>query len=237
MHKRISVVIPTLNEEKYIGSLLDDLYKQSRKPDEIIVVDALSKDATKKIVKKKKTITFIEMKPGIAAQRNKGGETAAGDMLFFFDADVRLQKNFIQQSLREFEKKQLDIACPKYVPFNSNIIIILIYQFFNFLFWSGQYIFPSGAGSCILMKKSTFVKGKGFNKKYIFDDIELIRRYAKNYRFGMLSQAVYVSDRRFRKEGIIKTLMQYLFLSLFFLTNNFKHANRVKYKFGNYSSS
>lgn len=237
MHKRISVVIPTLNEENYIGSLLEDLYKQTQKPDEIIVVDALSKDATKKIVKKKKAIKLIEMKPGIAAQRNKGGEIASGDLLFFFDADVRLQKNFIQQSLREFEKKQLDIACPKYIPFKSKTIILGIYQFFNLLFWLGQYLFPSGAGSCILMKKSIFVKGKGFNNKYIFDDIELIRRYAKKYRFGMLSQSAYVSDRRFRKEGTIKMLIQYLFLSLFFLTNNFKYANRIKYKFGNYSSS
>jgi glycosyltransferase involved in cell wall biosynthesis len=48
---RLSVVIPALNEEHYLGQLLLDIQHQSRRPDEIIVVDAGSTDATVHIAK------------------------------------------------------------------------------------------------------------------------------------------------------------------------------------------
>ena len=43
---RLSVVIPALNEERHLGQLLSDIQRQSQRPDEVIVVDAGSRDAT-----------------------------------------------------------------------------------------------------------------------------------------------------------------------------------------------
>ena len=43
---RVSVVIPALNEERRLGRLLSDIQRQSRRPDEVIVVDAGSCDVT-----------------------------------------------------------------------------------------------------------------------------------------------------------------------------------------------
>ena len=48
---RMSVVIPALNEEHHLGQLLSDIQRQSQRPDEIIVVDAGSCDATVRIAK------------------------------------------------------------------------------------------------------------------------------------------------------------------------------------------
>ena len=45
----MSVVIPALNEERHLGQLLSDIQRQSRRPDEVIVVDAGSSDATFRI--------------------------------------------------------------------------------------------------------------------------------------------------------------------------------------------
>jgi glycosyltransferase involved in cell wall biosynthesis len=48
---RVSVVIPALNEERHLGHLLSDIQRQSLRPDEVIVVDAGSSDATACIAK------------------------------------------------------------------------------------------------------------------------------------------------------------------------------------------
>ena len=47
-----SIIIPTLNEQNYIGNLLNDLTLQTYKDFEVIIVDGKSKDDTKKIVDK-----------------------------------------------------------------------------------------------------------------------------------------------------------------------------------------
>ena len=49
---KVSVIIPTLNAEKFIGNLLKNLIKvQTLKPDEIIVIDSSSQDKTVEIAK------------------------------------------------------------------------------------------------------------------------------------------------------------------------------------------
>jgi len=47
-----SVIIPSLNEEKYLGRLLDSIQQQHLKPAEIIIADAHSKDRTREIARK-----------------------------------------------------------------------------------------------------------------------------------------------------------------------------------------
>ena len=42
----LAIIIPTLNEEHFIGRLLDSLIKQTVRPKELVVVDAFSKDKT-----------------------------------------------------------------------------------------------------------------------------------------------------------------------------------------------
>ena len=49
---RLSVVVPVLNEERHLGLLLSDIRCQSQRPDEIIVVDAGSSDATVRIAER-----------------------------------------------------------------------------------------------------------------------------------------------------------------------------------------
>ena len=73
---RLSVVIPALNEERHLGQLLSDLQRQSRRPDEIIVVDAGSTDATVDIAKRSQGVVVLHGEPPIARGRNLGGFSA-----------------------------------------------------------------------------------------------------------------------------------------------------------------
>lgn len=234
MHK-VSIIIPTLNEENHITELLADLNNQTFPPHEVIVVDAESTDNTVSLIKKFKNVTLYSANPNPAGQRTLGGKKAKGDILFFLDADVRVQKDFIEEVLHQYNKKKFALACPFYIPYKSNWIIYFMYIFFDSIFYLTQKFLPSGAGSCIIVTKKVFKESDGFDTKLRFDDIEFIRKTTWNKPFSYLTIPLYVSDRRFKKDGTIKTFCLYLVLSLFFITNQFEMANVIDYKFNHYT--
>lgn len=85
--KKISAVIITLNEEKYIGGLLSDLDFA----DEIIIVDSFSTDNTENICKTFPKVTFIQHQfENFSAQRNFAIEQASHDWILFLDGDEAL---------------------------------------------------------------------------------------------------------------------------------------------------
>ena len=91
---KISVVVPVLNEEQSIRALLDGLLRQTRLPEEIVIVDAGSTDATPHIVEEYKAqsdrvrlIRELNALPGRG--RNVGAANATHEWLAFIDAGVR----------------------------------------------------------------------------------------------------------------------------------------------------
>ncbi|MFA9289205.1 MAG: glycosyltransferase [Weeksellaceae bacterium] len=233
--KSVSVIIPTLNEATALPYLLEDLQKETEYIKEIIIVDAMSTDDTVKKAKQYSKVTVITSEiRSPAHQRSLGGKKATGEILVFMDADVQLPIKGLEKLINKFIDKNLDIACPYYSPLSSNLIIKMIYAFFNLLFFVFQKLSPSGAGSCIIVKRELFEKLDGFNQKMTYDDIEFIRRASRNGKFGMLSEKVFVSTRRFEKYGILRTTVQYVLLSLFFVLGMFRLANIMKYEFAKY---
>jgi glycosyltransferase involved in cell wall biosynthesis len=145
---RLSVVIPALNEERLLGQLLSDLQRQSRRPDEIIIVDAGSTDATVDIAKRSKAVV-LQGEPPIARGRNLGGFSAKGDLIIFLDADIRLPETFFEDFVSEVERRGLDIACPRYLPYDSTLAIRAIHAFWDATLRAFEGTLPSGAGHCI----------------------------------------------------------------------------------------
>ncbi len=230
----MSVVIPVLNEERYIGTLLSDIVGQTRKADEVIIVDAGSTDDTVSVARRFPGVALLTGSPPVAVGRNLGARSARGDVLIFFDADVRLQRGFFEGFLEEFEEKRLDVACPSYVPYRSTPAVRSIHAFFNLLFALSEKLLPSGAGHCIAVRREVFRESWGFDPTLKFDDIELIRRLSKGRRFGIVAQRVYVSDRRYREHGVPRMFSKYLLMSLLFALGKYRWANRIDYEFGNH---
>ena len=228
----LSVVIPAFNEERHVGLLLSDVFGQTRRADEVIVVDAGSEDGTVSVVERFPGVVLLNGSPPVAKGRTLGGRRAGGDVLIFLDADVRLPEGFFEGILEEFETRRLDVACPRYVPHHSTPAIHGVHAFFNLLFKSVEGLLPSGAGHCIAVRGEVFRESRGFDPTLKFDDIELVRRLAKGRRFGIVAQRVYVSDRRYREHGVPKMLLRYLLMSLFFALGKYRWANRIEYEFG-----
>jgi glycosyltransferase involved in cell wall biosynthesis len=80
---RLSVVVVTLNEEDRIRECLESVAWA----DELIVVDAESRDKTATIAREVTDHVFVRPWPGFAAQKNFGLEQASGDWILSLDAD------------------------------------------------------------------------------------------------------------------------------------------------------
>lgn len=91
----ISVIIPALNEEKYIGATLESIKICLGKSVEIILVDNGSSDRTVEIAKEHGASTIIERNITIAGLRNLGAKSASGNVLVFIDADVSMHTSWL----------------------------------------------------------------------------------------------------------------------------------------------
>lgn len=88
----VSVIIPTLNAEKHISHLLTQLYSQSIKPDEILVIDSSSDDKTVAIAEScgVKVITIDRKDFDHGGTRNLAAKQVRGDILAFLTQDAIL---------------------------------------------------------------------------------------------------------------------------------------------------
>lgn len=231
----ISVVIPALNEEQLIGETILAVLSQTVPVRQILLVDGGSTDATVTVASAFTSVEVIRSAPPVGRQRQAGLERAVGDLVFFLDADTLPDRDFVSECIREMERRKLRIACPWYKPVPSSPGIGLVYFVFNVLFAALQRFLPSGAGSGIVVDRRLALEAGGFRDDLVYEDIEFIRRAARKGRFGTLKARLGVSDRRFRRFGVIRTLGKYLALSFFFTFGLFKQAGVVSYPFADYA--
>ena len=107
---KVSVIIPTYNEETVIKICLDSLLKQSIKDFEIIVVDDGSTDKTKEIIpeiKNNQIKIYSQNHKGPGAARNRGVENAKGEILVFIDADMEFDKDFLMKLIEPIGKNKI----------------------------------------------------------------------------------------------------------------------------------
>jgi glycosyltransferase involved in cell wall biosynthesis len=236
MLMRTSIVIPTLNEENYVGFVLSDIARQTRKADEMIVVDGRSQDATSSVVERFPWVDLLIGAPPVANQRNLGGRKASGDILVFLDADVRLSETFLEDFLERIEQRNLDIACPLYMPYRSTLLIKVIHAYVNVVFVALQKVIPSGAGHCIAVKREVFQQSPGFDPTLkLGEDVALVRKLSKGHRFGIVAKQLFVSDRRYKEEGVSRMLTKILLLSIILTFGKFGWANRIDHEFGSHA--
>ena len=97
-----SVIIPALNEDKYIASCLKSILAQTVPPAEIIVVDNGSTDKTVEIAEKLADRVIIIPDVGLAALRQAGADAAKNPIIVSTDADTTHPDFWLEKLLRHF---------------------------------------------------------------------------------------------------------------------------------------
>jgi glycosyltransferase involved in cell wall biosynthesis len=231
---KISIIIPTLNEEKNLERLLSNIRKQNFNDYEIIVSDADSTDNTIEIAKK---YNAKVVKGGNPAQgRNNGAKASSGEFLYFFDADVLIPKNFLKKTYNEMQKRYLDLATCEIRPISNLTIDKVLHNLVNMYIKLNQYSDPHAPGFCILVTKRLFFRVNGFDEKLkLCEDHDFVKRASKLSNFRVLdSSHIRVSVRRLKKEGRFNLAKKYMLVELYRMFNKRVDKNIVKYEFANF---
>lgn len=211
----LSIIIPVLNEEKYLPTLLTDLSRQTYTDFEVVVVDGRSKDRTVEKANHfahrlpKLTILNSDLS-NVCHQRNLGAAAASADLILFMDADNRLPTYFLQGIKYRLDLTDPDIfttwICAEENSSNSLAIATIINLYFDLQKGTDN---PPTIEAMLGFKKEVFNKLKGFNPKLAINEGNDIVRKAikKGFHFELFRDPTYsFSLRRLRKQGTIRMI-------------------------------
>jgi glycosyltransferase involved in cell wall biosynthesis len=229
--KKFSLIIPVFNEEKYISDLLLSLAKQSYESFDVTIVNDDSEDRTVEIIENLKPRlpyhTKVIQNPkrlGISKARNKGARQANGKYLVFFDADGKIDPDWLEKAncyldlnqsltalggINLFTRKELSIF--KKLFYNIHGILSYIFiLFYQIIFRSPNFL----SGNNLVIKGKNFLECGGF-PDLVAEDVFFTKTLRKDYpKKNSLkltpSLKVYYSPRRFEKHGYVKTVWEWI---------------------------
>jgi glycosyltransferase involved in cell wall biosynthesis len=223
-----SIVIPALNEEHYLPSLLLDLSDQAFRDFEVIIVDANSEDQTickaQQFENKFAAFTILASNQrNVSHQRNLGAQKALADWLIFLDADNRLPSHFLQRIRCFVAARRADFLSTWFEADSQKIKDRVIAIFRNIAI----EIYKNTPSPLILeafvcAKKKAFLNLGGFNETIPFrEGSDLLKRAcAREMKFDFLRAPKFIySFRRLRKQGTMKALRNTALIEIARLTN------------------
>jgi glycosyltransferase involved in cell wall biosynthesis len=232
---KISIIIPTLNEEQMLPKLLDSIKAQDFDDYEIIVSDAKSKDSTREIAERYGCKVVDGGLP--AAGRNAGAAVARGDFFFFLDADVIIPQGFIRNVYEEMQDCYYDLATCEIRPLSDYRLDKVLHRMINLAVILNLRVDPKAFGFCIFVTKRLFERVGGFDETiYVAEDNDFVKRASEFRSLRYLSSAyLMVSVRRFEKEGRFAYMNKGIKLNLYrTFRGEIRNAEVVTYEFENY---
>ncbi|MFC1646886.1 glycosyltransferase family 2 protein [Patescibacteria group bacterium] len=217
MKPKFTVIIPTLNEEKYLPNLLDSLITQHLKNFDVVVVDGSSKDKTVVIAnsykrKLKGMKVIVSKKASLPLQRNMGATSSKGEWLAFIDADSVLMPSFFERVTEYIKENKPQLLTTWMRPDSEVGGDALITLFGNMVLESTLLVKKSvSPGPLTLVSRKAFNKVKGYDEAHEFhEDMDFGLRLKKhNINLSIVKESLFVwSLRRMRKQGSLKVLRE-----------------------------
>lgn len=112
--KKISIIIPVYNTEKYLRKCFDSVINQSYKNIEMVIINDGSKDNSEKIINEYKdkypeiVSYYSKENTGVADTRNFGIEKAKGDYIMFLDSDDYIDEALFK-NLEKYINQDIDL--------------------------------------------------------------------------------------------------------------------------------
>lgn len=228
---RISVLIPTLNEGKYLEATLFHIRMQ--KPYEIIIGDSQSVDNTRRIAKKYGAKVATTKKRGSASYgRNAAAGIANGDVFVFIDADTIPYPNFLDVIRKDFSDKNLAGWTCNFFAFSPKFRDQVLFQLASNLIEAlTKYARkPHAAGFAIAVRKDVFHRTGGFNILRAMEDHDFAMRVGRYGKFKFSNETcVFSSVRRLNKWGRFGLLKKYSEIYLKYFLKN-KSVGKIRYE-------
>ncbi len=193
---KISVIIPTLNEEQCVGAAV----VRAAAAYEVIVTDGGSSDGTVAVATTHGA-RVVTSAPGRGRQMNRGAAEAAGDTLLFLHADTLLPGGFETHVARVLSGGacagafRLQIDSPQWS-------LRVIERAVNVR--SRVFGMPYG-DQALFLRAAIFGELGGYADIAAMEDFDLVRRLRRRGRIEVAEACVVTSARRWLRCGVIRT--------------------------------
>jgi rSAM/selenodomain-associated transferase 2 len=213
MAERLSIIIPTLNEEAAMAGALAPLQPWRRAGHEVIVVDGGSEDATVQQARPQADHVLIT-NPGRAHQMNAGAEMATGSILLFLHADTHLPEAAPALIANALEGGRLWGRFDVRLSGGARLLRVVAWMMNRRSRLSGI----ATGDQAIFLYRNAFRRVGGFPDIPLMEDIALSRALKRLGRPACLAGPAITSSRRWDRFGVGRTilLMWWLRLAYFF---------------------
>ncbi len=214
---QLSVIVPTLNEEKAVKKMLDALSRLIN-VDEIIIVDGGSADKTLEIIENypfKKPMKLIKLgEANRGKQLHEGAKQASGDIFWFLHADT-LPVQGCGRHIKNFMRNKHVVGG------NFELIFEGKTRWAHFLTRLYPKLRSLGliyGASAMFARRATYEKTGGFRDLPLFEDVDLYRRLKRRGNFVYVRFPITTSSRRFENSSFLWTFTKWsLFQGLYWL--------------------
>lgn len=176
---KISIIIPTYNEESVIEKSINTIQKSTYKNFEIIVIDDNSTDKTfeilKKLEKKYDNLKILKKQNerGKAQSLNEAIVYTKGDIILFLDADTLIEENFLEEHIKYFYNAKINMIYVDFEAYNYKEKLIYDYQEIYFEF-SRNILYSNIFSKVVFMGNGVFIRKKTLEKVLPLDNTTLV---------------------------------------------------------------
>ena len=191
----ISVIIPTLNEERHLDRLLSGIRQYADL--EIIVVDGGSEDGTTALARNR-GVVLLASKPGRGRQLNRGARCASREILLFLHGDTRLPDDFTAHVHATLNRPGTAAGAFRLAIDARGTGYRLVNGGPNLRSrWCGL---PYG-DQAIFVRKQVLLHAGGVPEDTFMEDVTLVQRLKRFGRIRLAPAAVITSARRWQRLG------------------------------------
>ena len=207
---KVSIIVPTLNEELVLENTLTHIQQLS--PHELIVSDGGSNDYTYRIADRF-SHRVITGSAGRALQMNAGANEATGDLLLFLHADSRIEPESYRKMLECMENPKwiggAFTLCIESGKWSLKLIALLA----NI---RSKYFGVAYGDQGFFVRKEVFKDMNGFSPIPICEDLDFYYRLRKKGSVILLKEKAHTSPRRWINEGIFFTTVRNFIIAVLF---------------------
>lgn len=204
---KLSIVIPTLQEEAAIGVLLEYLSRHTSPGTEVIVADGGSTDHTRSIAAAAGARVIHCACRGRGFQMNCGAAVATGDVLYFLHADTYPPAQF-EERIRKAVEWGDGSGC-------FRLRFDVQHWFLQLNAWFTKFDVDAirFGDQSLFVRHEVFRQVGGFNVQlHLLEDQEIIGRLRKVTRFSVLEEHVTTSARKYEQVGVYKLQAGYFLI-------------------------
>lgn len=209
MKPKISIIIPTLNEENGLRETLNSL--QHFKEAEILVVDGGSSDSTISIAEEF-NVRVIRSPRGRGIQLHAGAVAARADIFWFLHADTIAPPDALGQIIEILQN-------PSVAGGNFTLHFDGISNSAKFMTWLYPNLRKIGliyGDSGIFVRRENYKEIGGFKPLPLFEDLDLIYRLQAVGLIITLSSKITTSSRRFEGRSFTLTFLRWIIFQILF---------------------